>query len=683
MIHPAPILFLDIETSSACDISRGAWAYSEHPSTVVFCVVFHWMDFRASQDTPTKRLVWTDGPVPKDVADHVGQGLMLCPHNWSFEFAIWHNILVPCFGFPRAPARLWLDTQAFGMAFNLPPALEGLANALGTTLRKDTEGAALMKTMAKAKPVEGEPGVWTYDRDLAHLERLTAYCQADVSATWECFRRLPAPHPFEAKTWRVDQKINLRGVYLDQPFAQKMITMAELRKEQLQDAATRESGGALNNLRSVPKLKAWVKEHGIVLPVTVKRNTKGEMTRSESLSLPVIERILEAPDVPLAVRAVLSARAEIGKLTSLAKLVRAAEMVGSDGRLRNALHYCGALTGRWSSSGFQVHNLPKPKLGPVSTACVRQCVEMECLELLCILQENPLQALSQILRSIIIAAPGYEFLAADFSAIEARIVAWLAGQMNIVDLFAAGEDVYTHAANLVGSDSRPLGKVLTLANGYGMGPVKFHGKAAEEGVHMELKEARAFTIGWRANNQEIVQFWRVLEDAVYAALDSPGVGVNAGSHIQMLYKPNLLRVFLPSGRAIVYHRPHIVHTVKEVQTVNEDGEVETLEIEGPEIRFWTVAKNKASMATESTYGGKLAENVTQGTARDILSAALQRFDKADKYPVVIHVHDSMAAEVPEGTGSLQEFEATMAESPDWAKTLPIKAEGYRSRRFSG
>lgn len=675
------VLVVDIETASAADIKSGAWAYSQHPSTIVLCVVFaicHGPNIR-------RRFDWLPGrPIAEQVARHIHLNRPVVAHNALFEWSIWTNILRPVYDAPAILPEQWLDTAARAAGYNLPVTLEGVGKALGCTVQKDLEGAKVMKRMMRAKP-DGLGG-WTYERDPEDLKRLVEYCWVDVAATADVFYRLPAPHPFEAATWVADQAINRRGVMLDQKFADQCRRLAARRGEVLKDEVCVAADGALDGATSVPALKAWVEAQNVVLPVVARRSTKGKATTSASIDRAAVAAILEG-DVSPAVRTVLSARAEIGKLTSLAKLKRVGDMVGRDGRLRGAFRYCGAHTGRWASSGLQLHNLPKNKLDPGLIDMVTDCVASGDLDTLTLFMESPLAAMSQLLRSIIVAAPGHDLLAADYAGIEARVVAWLAGQHDILDVFRAYDadkrnvDVYVFAASRVGSTNRQLGKVLTLALGYGMGAVKFQTTAAGWGVPITLKEADDFKTKWREANASIVAFWREIGEAFRTATLHPGETTHAGV-ISFRSNKHFLKVTLPSGRPIFYHRPHVKWTTKTVKVVNEAGEIEELEIEGNELRFYTVGKDKRSMRVEATYDGKLCENIVQAVARDLLAGTLPRLERTIYKPVV-HVHDSVASEVPEGTGSLEEFEALVAQQPAWAEGLPIAVDGYRGKRFRG
>lgn len=295
---------------------------------------------------------------------------------------------------------------------------------------------------------------------------------------------------------------------------------------------------------------------------------------------------------------------------------------------------------------------------------------------------KPLEVLSWSLRSVIAASPGKEIIGADFSAIEARVLAWLAGQDDVLAVLADPKrDLYVEDARAINSDSRQLGKVCRLALGYSMGPIKFRDTAKTYGIDLALKEARRITLLWRKNNAHIVSLWEDLERACLDAVFAPRTLRSVGPFLKVAATPECLLIRLPSGRAIRYWRPSVRKVTKTIQTVDEEGEIVEMERESTVLRFYTAGMDGSGMAPEETYGGKLVENVTQAVARDLLGYAVLQLDPS--YPVVVHVHDSIASEVPCGTGSVEEFCKIMATSPAWAPGLPLAAEGYRATRFKG
>lgn len=688
------VVGVDLETCSAADLKHyGAWAYSLHRTTRVWVLSFCY--FRRDEPPGDVCRWYPDEPVPLELLDFLHAGGRLLAHNAAFERAIWTNILTPIYGFPEVELGQWVDTQAIGCELNLPRSLEGLAFALGNETQKDKEGAALMRRLAKAEVDDaGEPIYPSCTEE--ELERLALYCDDDVLAmgeAWDSMEPLPLG---EARIWEVDKRINARGVFLDQNYALRVRRLAAMRVERLTEAAQIASFCEIPNAVAPPKLKRWLKSRGVELPKVRKKNARGEWYTSESTDKRALDELLQRADLPADVRDVLVSRQEATKETSLRKLRRVDAMVGADGRLRDALQYCAAGTGRWSSSGLQIHNLPKDRLTRSASDLVDLAIDAGCIETLELAEKRPLAALSQKLRSIIAAPPGRELIAADFASIEACVLAWLAGQDDKLEflhkyfaelrLFRRGErahkpqDLYEFTAESIGSDSRQLGKVAELALGYGMGDFKFADTATAWGVPLDLPTASKVKRAWRATNRHIVEFWRELEDAAISAVRAPGAVLQVGK-LRIASTPACLAIALPSRRIVRYWRPSVEVTTKTVRWFNDEAGVVESELESPELRFWSQNEARNGMSPETTYGGKLVENVTQAVARDLLAEALLRVDPL--YPVVMHVHDSIASEVDEGAGDVDEFCELMSTVPNWATGCPIDADGYRSKRFRG
>lgn len=673
------MICIDIETCSAADIRNGAWPYAEHPSTRVHCVVL--AQFRKCIENVCE---WTPGnPLPDWAVRGLQQELVVA-HNAMFEAAILTHVLRD---WPCPDPGQWVDTALLAAAANLPVALEGLAAAVGATVQKDLEGQRLMRRLAKVAVLPN--GAFVHPTPTPEeLRQLVSYCRKDVEATIDCLGRLPKLTATELQVVAEDRRINLRGVWLDQQQVARMLRLTGRRQEQLADAAFEATDAQLADALHTPRLKAWIEAQGVELPTVKRANGK----TSSSVDRSSAKQLLRMEDLPPHVRHVLLARTEATKATSLAKLQKVQHVVNSDGRLRGALRYCGAHTGRWTGSGLQLHNMPRIAMKDHDRDLAAMLIESEDVESFKMGWERPLDVLSMMLRTIVAAPPGKDLIGADYAAIEARVVAWLAGQDNVIEALHAydaaarrGEkkqDLYEYTAEMIGSTDRQLGKIAVLALGYGMGAIKFSATAAVAGITLPLKEARRIQKLWRAANANIASFWRGLEDAAMDAIRHPGRTFTAGDHLQCASNGNCLMIRLPSGRLLRYWRPSLKQCTKVVQTVDDDGKVFDGEITGEEIRFFAPGKDARSMAPESAYGGKLVENVTQAVARDVLAEALLRL-RNTCYDVVLHVHDSIVAEVPEGVGSVDKFVGLLVECPEWATGLPLAAKGYRSRRFQG
>jgi DNA polymerase len=619
--------------------------------------------------------------LPESIVEWVTNDGVLLAHNAAFEMAIWEHILTPEFGWPKPKLRQWRDTQAAAALANLPLSLEGLAGIYKSAAQKDMEGSALMRSVAVANADPDTDGYLYPAMTDDQMTALMDYCEADVEATLNVWFRLPSMPDHELEAWHVDQKINHRGVCIDTDFVGHLALMAERRKLQLGNDVFRITGSLLANSTSTPSLKAWLKEEGVELPVT-ERKEGGATREVETLNKVAVNEMLARDDIEGAVREVLTNRVEANKSASLAKLKRVPNMIGSDGRLRGALRYSVAHTGRWASSGIQVHNLPKDKRDPEHRDRVLGYIREGSLDKLVATETRPLEAMSESLRAMIVAGAGKDLIGADYAAIEARVLAWLADDAALLDLFRSGADIYVKAAEDVGSDSRQLGKVCTLALGYGMGPIKFASTATSWGVPLDLKEARRVQRAWRDANSNIVNFWFELETAVRNAIENRGVKYEVGK-LAVAADSRCLVIRLPSGRSIRYWRPRLRRATRMIPCVTPEGQIEERELDVSEIQFYTVGSNKSRMVQETTYGGKLVENVTQAVARDLLAHALVNLE-AKGFPVVLHVHDSVVAEISHSdTRTVDEFCYHMTELPEWAFGCPVTAEGYRSLMFQG
>lgn len=817
------ILSADFETASAVSIKVGSWAYSQHPSTVIHCAVFV---YATSATSPRQRFYWQPGmEFPAPVRDYIRAGGTMLAHNVGFEKSIWANIIAKVHRIPAPCSANWRDTAAMGLALNLPLKLEGLCKALGTPIKKDMEGHALMLAMSKALP-DGDGG-WLYDRDPVRQLRLLDYCETDCDGTLDAFFRMPKMSLFEERVWLMDQRINERGLLIDRPFAAACLELAGLRAAELSTEAFGASMAEIENATATPSLKRWLRELEIELPKTKRKKADGTFHMTESIDKNTVVGLLADGTLPPSVRKVLEIRQEANKATSLAKLKRVEHMVGTDGRLRHALMFCGANTGRWTSDGLQVHNLPKDHRKPNDSALVRAMIMHRSMDGLKMVSQRPLEGLSMSLRAMIVAPPGKELIGGDFSQIEARVLPWLAGQDDVTAAFARGVDIYTVTAKeKLGSDDRQLGKLAVLSLGFGTGEIKLADTASKPPyfIHLSLKEAKRIKTLWREANPKIVQFWADLAESAKFAIRQPGTVFQAGERIAFWVEGNCLFLRLPSGRSLRYWRPRIVEAEKTFKFVDDFGEIQEKTVLVEQIEYFAMGKDKKSMVRESTYGGKLCvaggtlvltdrgwvrldcvtladrvhdgvefvshsgliakgektcievdgawmtpdhevltadgwrqaasdpvsvrpeipialperipeerwtfrphqfgmfsavrflrtstssvfdltncgprrrfviagekgpvvvsncENLVQGTAREIMAAGLLRVDAVEPYEIIAHVHDSAAAEVPDGAGSPDQFCEIMAESPPWAAGLPIVVNGYRSRHFQG
>lgn len=646
------VLSVDFETRSVLDLkTTGVYPYAAHKTTDIWCMAYAFGD-----EEPR---IWRMGdPLPKAVADHVRAGGPLAAFNAGFERVIWTLLAGPRFGWPVPGIGQWSCTMARACAMALPPSLEGAAAAAGLDVQKDMEGHRLMMQMCR--PRAEHPLTWWDAPD--KQARLQEYCVTDVRAERALSKRLLQLSAYEREVYRLDQEINDRGVTVDAGLCLAARVVVRDATERLDARIVELSNGAIASCNAVAQIKAWVQGQGV---------------ECESLAKESLTDLLDG-ELPDTVRRVLELRREAAK-TSTAKLNSILQRMSSDGRLRGNLFYHGAGTGRWAARGAQLHNLPQPREERLDLAC--KALMTKSARYVDATLGPPLSIVSDCIRAMFVAAPGHDLLAVDWSAIEARVNAWLAGQDDLVALFAKGGKVYeTMAAKIYKTTvedivargkscrERKLGKGCVLGGGFGMGAAKFRATVKkQENILISLEESKTIIDAYREQNYKIVAFWKGLEEAAKAAVKNPG---RVFSFRGISYKVNgsFLLCRLLSGRLLSYPYPKIVP--KETPW----GE------KRDSIQYMAQDSVTKKWGADWTYGGKLCENVVQGTARDIMADAMLRADAAG-YKVLLTVHDEIVVEVLKDWGSLKEFETICLTPPSWAAGCPLAVEGWRGREY--
>lgn len=647
------VLSLDFETRSAVDLVEvGVYNYAIHPTTDVWCLAY------AFDDEPIE--LWTLGqPFPERIRQHVAAGGALRAWNANFERTIWRSLCVPKYGWPEPSREQWYCTMAEALAMGLPASLGFAAQALKLEQGKDWDGHNLMLRLCRPRKVDKKTGHITWWTDDDKLSALYAYCIQDVRTERLIAGKIRRLSERERKLYLLDQTINDRGIRVDVPMIEHATTIVARGLEEVNQRLTTITDGAVGSVTKAADLKRWLDEKGFDTP-TVKKSAIRDMLTEE-----LTDEVREA----------LLLRQE-GAKSSTAKL---RSMLGhahwQDNRMRGLLFYYGAGTGRWSGRGPQPHNFPRPELDPHDYIDLIRSGDYDTLSLLV----PPLIAVSSALRATMVAAPGAKLFGGDYAAIEARVLAWLAGQDDLLELFRKGKKVYAEFAAAAlhkqpteitkGSIDYMMGKATVLGCGFGMGHEKFIAQAKETwGLELEPETAQFLVKSYRELYSAIVGFWYDLNDAVIEAVYHPGTVHVVRGKIKIVVRGGVLWVVLPVGRALAYHSPKIV------QRKTPWGDVRDA------VEVWGMDSYIKQYAPFVLYGGLLAENVTQAVARDVMADAMVRLE-AEGWPVVLTVHDSIMCETTNPEATLGRFTALMKTVPEWAAGLPLDVEGWSGDRW--
>src|SRR5579883_666989 len=538
-----PILHRDFETRSTLDLKRvGGWRYAADASTAVWCVAY------AIDGAPTE--LWLPGqPVPEVFTEAArNPDWLVGAHNDAFERLIERFILAPRFGWPLVPIERHRCTMAMALACALPAKLERVAEALSLPLGKDAEGARLMKRMARPrKPRRGEDpnGVYWLD-DPDKLARLGQYCIRDVDVERDLYHRLPPLSDAEHALWVLDAAINARGFHTDGPLLQAASHIAEAADQALQAELAEITSGVLTSTNQTKALQDWLAEHGCEVS-DIQKGTLSHALRRKGLD-PAVRRVIELRRE--------AAHAAANKIDT----VRAWR--NPDGRVRGTLQFHGAGPGRWTGRGPQPQNFKRDsddldgKIAAVATGDLAQVAA----------RYSPLQAVGDIARAMICAAPGHRFLIGDFSGVESRVTAWVTGQQSKLDQWAAfdvSNDPLSEPYYLIGralglpeESAREKGKIADLAFGYQGGPGAWDNFASEDDVST-TEQKQQYKRKWRGMHPHTVAFWREIDRAALMAVRNPGRSFTV-NRLQVVYDgSSFLTITLPSGRALRYPFPTI------------------------------------------------------------------------------------------------------------------------------
>lgn len=686
------VLSTDIETFSSVDIKKaGAYKYIDSPdfSVLLFAYSYdlgetvHLVDLAKGEQIPTHV-----------IDDIFNPKVVKTAWNATFE----RTAYAKHFG-RKLGTSDWRCTQARAVRIGLPLALGSSSEALGLEVQKDTAGKSLISYFCVPCKATIKNGGRTRNYPHHDPDKWTAfgsYNIQDVKTECAVLKRIWYAEPAlgEQKIWELDQIINARGIQTDTALAESMVFMDEDVKLYLRKRQFELTGAA--NPSSGQQIKKWLSER-----------FGYEIKSLNKKAIPVLLDI--APDE--ITKEVITNHQYLAK-SSVSKYARMLDAVMRDGRIRGTTQYWGANTGRWAGRIIQPHNLPatEMKAGKIKADGLgknvtkgdvdnylkhhaledaRNLVLKGNLDRLRELYENIPAVMSSLIRTALVAKPGHVLTPCDYSAIEARVLAWVACCEWRLEVFRTHGKIYEASAakmfkipiEEIGKDSpyRKKGKVGELALGYQGSEGALRTMGATEGPDgLSDKELKPIVDIWRKENSEIVDLWKMCQRAAIRAV-STGERVRVNKGISFFVERNFLYIQLPSGRKLAYFSPKVEMNEVTITKEDEQGKKYKETFLVPCVTYLR-SKSNGGMFRVQTYGGKLVENIVQAISRDILALAIGRLEKRG-IPVVLHVHDEIIPEVPEGSVSVQEIEDIMSIVPSWATGLPLSAVGFETKFY--
>lgn len=634
-------LNIDIETYSSNDIKNGVYKYADAED-------FEILLFAYSVDGgEVECLDLTKQDLPDDIREMLfDKEVRKHAFNAQFERVCLSRYLgVPTYLDPSQ----WQCTMVLAQELGLPSSLERCANYLNLAQEKDAAGKNLIKYFSipcKPTKVNGGRTRNLPEHDPEKWQMFIDYCVQDVVVEMAIAEKLEAI-PVNEREWdyyACDQRINDRGVELDTELVESALYCKDLKMESLSKELKDITG--LDNPNSRAQLLPWLKEKGYSASALTKSDVENEIKSASGELKRVLELKLQTA------------------MSSLKKYEAMERAMCSDNRVHGLLQFYGASrTGRWAGRVVQVQNLARNYLSDLDDA--RNFVKKRDIDAVEILYDSLNDTLKQLIRTALIAKEGTEFYVSDFSAIEARVIAWFAGEKWRLEVFATHGKIYEASASQmfgipieeVDKGLRQKGKIAELALGYQGGPGALKQMGALN-MGLEEGELQGLVDDWRRANPNIVQFWKDVQRAATKALKTRK-SIKLGK-LTFNYRKGFLLIKLPSGRNLAYARAKV-----------ESGDY------GDKISYEGQG-DKAYFTKQETYGGKLVENIVQATARDILAEALLRIEEAG-HDVVFHVHDEA---IIEGSGmTIEEVNNLMAQAPEWAEGLPLNSEGYVTKYY--
>lgn len=640
-------LAIDIETYSSIDlISAGVYRYAEASDFDILLLAY------AYDDGPVQLIDLSQGELIPDelLVDISSFKTVKTAYNANFE----RTCIARHSGLDMHPQQ-WKCTAVHASTLGLPRSLGEVAKVLkmDEDKQKMAAGKTLINYFCKPCKPTARNGQRTRNLPLHDPEKwelFKEYCKRDVEverAIRTKLERFPVPEE-EHRLWCLDQRINDRGVLVDRQLVFEALAADEEVKKRLEAEAIELTG--LDNPNSVAQLKGWLEA--------------AEDIEIASLNKATVPELMKNTDSEV-VRRVLQLRKEMSK-TSIMKYAALDRAMNSDDRIRGTMMFYGARTGRWAGRIFQPQNLPQNKLKDLDLA--RALLREGRVDDIELLYGNVPDTLSQLVRTALIPSPGARFIVADFSAIEARVIAWLAGETWRMDVFRGHGKIYEASASQMFKvpmerivDGNPeyalrqKGKIAELALGYGGAKGALEAMGALN-MGLTAEELPGLVKKWRLANPAITAFWWAIGDAAIKAVADKEVTEAYGMTFDCA--GGFLFIRLPSGRNLAYPRPKI-----EIDRFGKEG-----------LTFEGVDQGRKVWGRIDTYGPKLVENIVQAVARDLLAHAMQSLTAAG-YSIVMHVHDEAIIEA-DRAGTLEEVQEIMARTPEWAAGLPQRADGY-------
>ena len=649
-------LGIDIETFSSVDIKNGAYAYSEAPDFEILLIAYKFSD-----EDKVKLIDLTDDPEELENLRFwdalTDPEVVKTAYNANFE----RTCLARHTG-KAMPPEQWRCTMVLAVQLGLPRSLAAVGPALGLTEeeQKKKTGAALIQYFCKPCKPTRTNGQRTKNTRLHAPEKwelFKEYNIQDVVTEQTILKRLRdfRPDQSEQDLWTLDQEINDRGVLLDIPMAGSIVEFDTERSADLLAEAQQITG--LSNPNSLAQLKPWLADNGLA---------------TDTLRKDDVAAMLADPSLHANVRRVLEIRQTLSK-TSVKKYQTMLDIAGEDDRARGIMQFYGGHTGRWAGRSLQPQNLARNTMPDDELDVAREFVKMGDFESLEMIFGEPAPIFSQLVRTAFIPSPGNRFIVSDFSAIEARVIAWIAGEEWRLEVFRNDGDIYCESASHIyhvsvvkhgiNGELRQRGKVAELALGYGgavgaMKQMDTSGSVPED-------EMQGIVTQWRAESPKIVRMWRDCQDAAVSVIrgNQPKRVLRSlqGTefYVKLVDGTPVLFIRLPSGRPIAYWDPKVMDTEM-----------------GPRITYMTQNQTTRKWERCETYGGKLTENIVQSVARDCLADKMKLLESMG-YPIVFHVHDELILDVPrEDKEAAALVDRIMGEPIDWAPGLPLKGGTY-------